>query len=229
MVAVSWIEGGSKMNSKGMLSLPGGQFGSGTLGESSGMVNNLFINSTEIKPPYFLLVQISLSQAVTKQFRTSYDNFSEKIAIQTAQDGMSRRVARVYDLLALSHRRTILMMFYRNARELSELQLWNSLGRIANVQRDTDDVDAVQLQRDLRRLLQCSASCSLSAILARVTGGLEGYLEENDLTSAMMNEDGSWLKGPGKIVARLWIVGLTPRDSRWRCAAAVNSYILRVI
>ena len=37
-----------------------------------------------------------------------------------------------------------------------------------------------------------------------------GYLEENDLTSGMMNEDGSWLKGPGKIVARLWIVGLTP-------------------
>ena len=36
------------------------------------------------------------------------------------------------------------------------------------------------------------------------------YLEDNDLTSAMMNEDGSWLEGPGKIVARLWIVGLTP-------------------
>ena len=37
-----------------------------------------------------------------------------------------------------------------------------------------------------------------------------GYLEENDVTSAMMNGDGSWLQGPGKVVARLWIVGLTP-------------------
>ena len=37
-----------------------------------------------------------------------------------------------------------------------------------------------------------------------------GYLEENDLSSAIMNEDGSWLKDLGKIVARLWIVGLTP-------------------
>ena len=101
-------------------------------------------------------------------------------------------------------------MFYRNARELSELTRWNSLGRIARVQLDTDDVDAVQLQRDLRPLLRWSASCSLSDNLIRVTGGLVGYLEENDLTSAMMNKDGSWLKGPGKIVARLWIVGLTP-------------------
>ena len=94
--------------------------------------------------------------------------------------------------------------------ELSELQLWGGLGRIAKVQRDTDDDDAVQLQRDLRPLLRWSASCSLSDNLARVTGGLVEYLEDNDLTITMMNEDGSWLEGPGKIVARLWIVGLTP-------------------
>ena len=110
----------------------------------------------------------------------------------------------------MDHRRTIAMMFYRNARELSELQLWNSLGRIAKVQRYTDDVDAVQLQYDLRPLLRWSASCPLSDNLARVTGGLVGYLEENDISSAMMNEDGSWLNASGKIVARLWIVGLTP-------------------
>ena len=48
-----------------------------------------------------------------------------------------------------------------------------------------------------------------------------GYLEENNLTSTLMEEDGSWLKGPGKIVARLWIVGLTlsrfQRAVRSRC------------
>ena len=48
-----------------------------------------------------------------------------------------------------------------------------------------------------------------------------GYLEESNLTSTLMNEDGSWLKGPGKTVARLWIVGLTPprfqRAVRFRC------------
>ena len=48
-----------------------------------------------------------------------------------------------------------------------------------------------------------------------------GYLEESNLTSTLMNEDGSWLKGPGKVVARLWIVGLTPprfrRAVRCRC------------
>ena len=60
MVAVSWSEGDSKMNSEGMLSSAGGQFGSGTLG-GTGMVSNLVINSTEIKPPYFLLVQKNLS------------------------------------------------------------------------------------------------------------------------------------------------------------------------
>ena len=91
------------------------------------------------------------------------------------------------------------------------------------------DVDADQLQRDLQRLLlRWSASRSLSNNLARVTGGLAGNLE-NNLTSTLMEEDTSWLKGPGKIVARLWIVGLTPRGSRWRCADAVNSYLLRVI
>ena len=63
---------------------------------------------------------------------------------------------RVNELMPLSHRCTIVaIMFYRNARELSDLQLWNSLRRIAKVQRDTDDdVDAVQLQRDLRSLLR---------------------------------------------------------------------------
>ena len=122
--------------------------------------------------------------------------------------------------MALSHRRTIAKMFYRNARDLSELQLWEGLGRIAKVQRDAD-IDADQLQRDLQPLLRWSTERSLSNNLTHVTGGLVGYLEESNLTSTLMMEDGSWLKGPGKIVARLWIVGLTPprfqRAVRCRC------------
>ena len=91
------------------------------------MVSNLVLNSTDIKPAYSLLVQnLSLSEAVAKQFRTSHDDHREKIAVQTAQDGIPRRVARVDELMALSHRRTIAMMFYRNVRELSELQLWEA-------------------------------------------------------------------------------------------------------
>ena len=212
MVAVSWIEEDSKMNSKRMSSSAGGQFGRGTLG-GTGIVSHIVLNSTEIKPPYCLLVQKKyLSEAVAKQFRTSYDDYRENIAVQTAQDGIPRRVARVDELMALS--RTIAMMFYRNARELSELQLWEGLGRTAKVQRDAD-VDADQLQRDLQPLLQWSASRSLSNSLTHVTGGLVGYLEENNLTSTLMEEDGSWLRGPGTIVARLWIVGLTiPRFQR---------------
>ena len=133
MVAASSIEGGLKMTSEGMSGSAGGQFGSGTLGRS-GMVSNLVLNSTEIKPPFSLLVQNKiLSEAVAKQFRTAYDDYREKIAVQTAQDGIPRRVARVDELMALSHRRTIAMMFYRNARDLSELQLWEGLGRIAKV------------------------------------------------------------------------------------------------
>ena len=220
MAAASSIEGGLKMTSEGMSSSAGGQFGSGTLG-GTGMVSNLVLNSTEIKPPYCLLVQkSSLSKAVAKQFRTAYDDYREKIAVQTAQDGISRRVARVDELMALKHRRTIAMMFYRNARDLSELQLWECLGRFAKVQRDAD-IDVDQLQRDLQPLLRWSAERSLSNNLTHVTGGLVGYLEESNLTSTLMNEDGSWLKGPGKIVARLWIVGLTPprfqRAVRCRC------------
>ena len=221
MVAASSIEDGLKMTSEGMSSSAGGQFGSGTLG-GTGMVSNLVLNSTEIKPPYCLLVQkSSLSEAVAKQFRTAYEDYREKIAVQTAQDGIPRRVARVDELMALNHRRTIAMMFYRNARDLSELQLWEGLGRIAKVQRDAD-IDANQLQRDLQPLLRWSAERSLSNNLTHVTGGLVGYLEESNLTSTFMNEDdGSWLKGPGNIVARLWIVGLTPprfqRAVRCRC------------
>ena len=172
------------------------------------MVSNLILNSTGIKPPYGLLVHKNyLSNAVARQFRTSYyDDYSEKIAVQTAQDGTPRRVARVDELMALSHRRTIAMMFNKNARELSELQLWEGLGKIPKVQRDTD-VDSDELQRDLKSLLRSSVSCSLSDNLAQVTGGLVEYLE-NNLTSAMMDDDGSWLKDLGKIVARLWTVGL---------------------
>ena len=111
-------------------------------------------------------------------------------------------------------------MFYRNARDLSEPQLWEGLGRIPKVQRDAD-IDADQLQRDLQPLLRWSAERSLSNNLTHVTGGLVGYLEESNLTGTLMNEDGSWLKGPGKIVARLWIVRLTPprfqRAVRCRC------------
>ena len=220
MAAASSIEGGLKMTSEGMSSSAGGQFGSGSLGGTD-MVSNLVLNSTEIKPPYGLMVQKgSLSEAVAKQFRTAYDDYREKIAVQTSQDGIPRRVARVDELMALSHRRTIAMMFHRNARDLSELQLWGGLRRIAKVQRDAD-IDADQLQRDLQPLLRWSASRSLSNNLTHVTGGLVGYLEESNLTSTVMNEDGSWLKGPGKIVARLWIVGLTPprfqRAVRCRC------------
>ena len=106
------------------------------------------------------------------------------------------------------------MMFHRNARDSSELLLWEGQGRIAKVQRDAD-VDADQLQRDLQPLLRWSASRSLSNNLTHVTGGLVGYLEENNLTSTLMEEDGSWLKGPGNIVERLRIVGLnSPRFQR---------------
>ena len=203
MVAASSIEGGLKMTSEGMSSSAGGQFGSGTLG-GSGIMSNLVLNSPEIKPPFSLLVpKNSLSEAVSKQFRTAYDDYREKIAVQTAQDGMSRRVARFDELMALSHRRTIAMMFYRNARDLSELQLWEGLGRIAKVQRDAD-IDADQLQRDLQPLLRWSAERSLSNNLTHVTGGLVGYPQESNLTSTLMNEDGSWLKGPGKIVAHAY-------------------------
>ena len=45
MVAVSWIESGSKINSEGVSSSAGGQFGGGHLGES-GMGNNIVLNST---------------------------------------------------------------------------------------------------------------------------------------------------------------------------------------
>ena len=75
MVAASSIEGGLKMTSEGMSSSAGGQFGSGTLG-GSGMMSNLALSSTEIKPPFYLLVQKNdLSEAVAKQFRTAYDDY----------------------------------------------------------------------------------------------------------------------------------------------------------
>ena len=121
-------------------------------------MSNLILNSTGIKPPYGLLVhKIYLSNAVARQFRTSYYyDYSEKIVVQTAQDGIPRRVARVDELMALSHRRTIAMMSNKNARELSELQLWEGLGKIPKVHRDTD-VDADELQRDLKSLLRSSA------------------------------------------------------------------------
>ena len=46
------------MESEGVSSSAGRQFGSGTL-RGTGMVSNLVLNSTEIKPPYYLLVQNS--------------------------------------------------------------------------------------------------------------------------------------------------------------------------
>ena len=46
MVAASSIEGGLKMNSEGISSLAGGQFGSGTL-EESGMVSSLVLTLRE--------------------------------------------------------------------------------------------------------------------------------------------------------------------------------------
>ena len=129
VVAVSWIERSSKINSEEISSSAGGQSGGGALGEND-MVSNLVVNSTKTKPPYSLLVNKS-------QFRTSYDDYKENIAVQTAQDGIPRRVARVKELMALSNRRTIAIL-YRSSRELSELQLWKGLGRIVKVQRDNE-------------------------------------------------------------------------------------------
>ena len=50
MVAVSWIERDSKMDSEGMSSSAGGQFGSGTLG-GTGMVSNLVLVSLLAESP----------------------------------------------------------------------------------------------------------------------------------------------------------------------------------
>ena len=46
-------------------------------------------------------------ESVVKQLRTSYDGHWEKVAVQTAQDGIPRRVARFDELMALRHRSTI--------------------------------------------------------------------------------------------------------------------------
>ena len=136
-----------------MSSSTGEPFGGDAPGES-GMVSNLVSNLTEIKPPYSLLVhKISLCEAVAKQFRTSYDDYGEKFAVQTAQDGIPRRVARVDELMVLRHRHAIAMMLYINAHELSKLQLREGPRRIAKVRRDTD-ADAEYLQRDLHPLLR---------------------------------------------------------------------------
>ena len=44
-----------------------------------------------------------LSEAVVEQLMTSYNGYREKIAVQNAQDGISRRVASVDELMALNH------------------------------------------------------------------------------------------------------------------------------
>ena len=90
MVDVSWIDVGSKTNGEGMSSSAGGQFGDGSevwsviggdIGES-GIVSNLVLNSTEIKPPYFLLAhKIPVSEAIAKHFRTAYDDYRENIDV----------------------------------------------------------------------------------------------------------------------------------------------------
>ena len=74
MVAASSIEGGLKMASEGISSSAGGQSGSGTLG-GSGMVSNLVLNSTEIKPPFSLLVQKKLSMKLLQ------NNLGERMMI----------------------------------------------------------------------------------------------------------------------------------------------------
>ena len=98
------------------------------------------------------------------------------------------------------HRRTHLIK--RQARskrvlqkfcELSELQLWEVLTRIAEVQHD-NDADADKLQRDSQPLLRWSAPRYVSDNLVQMTGDLVVYLVESDLTSEMMDEDASWLK-----------------------------------
>ena len=66
MVAVSWIVGGSKINSEGMSSSAGGQIGGGTLGES-GMVSNLVSNSTVVSR----LGQISHSTVTSPKYLLS--------------------------------------------------------------------------------------------------------------------------------------------------------------
>ena len=84
MVAVFWIEGGSKTNNEEISSSIVVQFGGGAL-KISGMVSNLVLNSTEIKMSYSLLVhKTSLSEALAKQFRTSCDDYREKTAIRSA-------------------------------------------------------------------------------------------------------------------------------------------------
>ena len=82
--------------------------------------------------------------------------------------------------MALNHRRSIAIIFYRNTRELSELELREGLERIAKVQRDTD-VDADQPQRALQPPLLWVASPSRSCNLARVTKVLWDILKRTTL------------------------------------------------
>ena len=118
---------------------------------------------------------------------------------------------------ALSNRRTIAIL-YRRSRELSELQLWKGPGRIAKVQRDNETLMLMVASYNVSNHSSCAGvPFVLSPITwPALTGDVVEYLEEIDLTREVMDEDGSCLKGPGKIIARLWTVGLIP--SRFQMA-----------
>ena len=88
--------------------------------------------------------------------------------------------------MALSHRRTVAILFYGNTRICRDGSYGKDyLKRIANVQRDLSQVCAGVLL------------VHIPIVWHARLGTLQDIFDENDLTNAMMDDDCRWFKGPG--------------------------------
>ena len=122
------------------------------------------------------------------------------------------KLYKMSELLSCSQKDAISLLYF-GGRGLTEEMLAERVRKIAGVADSDAGLDLGQLERDITRKLKISPDVGVCKQAFAVQLKVQEFLQDRKL-SVVFVPNGRWAKGPGAIVARAILAGLTPPGFR---------------
>ena len=153
-------------------------------------------------------------------FLRAYDTYCRRTEDDWAP-GVQCKLYKMSELLSYSQK-DAMSLFCFDGRGLTEEMLAEGVRKIAGVADSDAELDLGQLVCDTTRKLKLSPDVQVCDQAFAVQLKVQEFLHDRKL-SVVFVPNGRWAKGPGTIVARAILAGLTPPDFRDDVRCRVSS------
>ena len=178
----------------------------GTAGGAGGdsSVNRVFLVTHSRNLPRVDGKMLLKEEAYT--FLRAYDTYCRRTEIDWAA-GVQCKLYKMSELLSYSQKDAI-SLFYFGGRGLTEEMLAEGVRKNAGVADSDAELDLERLEHDITRKLKLSSDVRVCDQAFAVQLKVQEFLHDRKL-SAVFVPSGRWAKGPGAIVTRVILAGLT--------------------